>query len=298
MKVKLIMFLIMPKNSIFPNKKGCDLIMKLLRYILCIVLSLMFCITSHADEIAHLSDEQMLEIFDDLEPDLLKNVGDDYVTRAEVVNILYDIYYKDADLFIMPLTYCPYKDVKDEVLYSKIRSLNSINPSPMIGLNSTKTFEPERNCKLAELIKMSFCLGNFEQYLYGKEKYGNMEIYPDRYMFYSEQIGLIDENEDSNRFITKDDVKNILSKLMFERIYKVSNRYSFVPKCSIDCKLITAMYGIKILIGKLNKVSGDTIKVGDTEIIGSVDKSFYMKNCTALYRINGDEKMLYKVFIE
>lgn len=278
-------------------KRGV-IFMKLLKCSICVILSLIFCISAYADEDVHLSDEQMLEVFDALEPDLLKNINGEYVTRADAVNILYDMYYKDADLFIMPLTYCPYRDVKDEELYSKMRALNTISPSPMIGLNSTKTFEPDRNCKLAEFLKMSFCLGNFKQHLYMKEQYDNMEIYPDKYMIYSEQTGLIDKSEDSERFITKDDVKSILSKLLFVKIYKVSNRYSFVPKSSMDCELITAMYGIKIANGKLNKMPGDKIKVGDTEITGIVDKSFYIKNCTALYKEDGEEKVLYKVFSE
>ena len=258
-------------------------------------IALIFGTAAYADEDVHLSDAQKLEVLDDLEPDLLKNINSEYITRENVIDTLFNIYYKGYELCEMDLANCPYSDVTNGILYYKIRMVNYIGERLSIQGVGNGNFEPERNCTLSEFIKFSFLIAGYDMHVEIISQKNKIDVFPDAYIKCASEKNIVSKDEDFNRFITKDDVENILSKILFvPSIQRVG--YSAIFDWSYP--VIHNIYDIDFTYGKLNKLPGDKIKVGDTEITGSVDKSFYMKNCTALYKEDGEEKVLYKIFAD
>ena len=266
-------------------------------------ISLIFGMSAYADEDVHLSDAQKLEVFNGLVPDVDKYIHDTYATRKEVIDIFYRLYVK-SDIDITDdkeLTDGIFKDVTTAPLHVELVLVNMNVPTRKNYINGTGDgyFRPGDNCKLSEFVKMALGIGGVYVKIYSQRNLNEFFdiVYPNDYMNCAAALGLINEEEDPDRFITAEDVRNILSKLVYERALECY--YAFSGEVyKFEDRIITKLYGIDVVCGKLNKMPGDKIKVGDTEITGSVDKSFYMKNCTALYKEDGEEKVLYKVFAD
>lgn len=263
--------------------------------------AVIFCTAAYADEDVHLSDAQKLEVFNDLVPDVDKYIHDTYAKRKEVIDIFYRLYVK-ADIDITDdkeLTDGIFKDVTTAPLHVELVLINMNVPTRGNYINGTGDgyFRPGDNCKLSEFVKMALGIGGVYVKIYSQRNLNAFSdiVYPNDYMNCAVALGLINEGEDPNRFITAEDVRNILSKLVYERTLECY--YAFSGEVyKFEDRIITKLYDIDVVYGKLNKMPGDKIKVGDTEITGSVNKSFYMKNCTVLYKEDGEEKVLYKVF--
>ena len=265
-------------------------------------ISLIFGMSAYADEDVHLSDEQKLEVFNGLVPDVDKYIHDTYATRKEVIDIFYRLYVK-SDIDITDdkeLTDGIFKDVTAP-LHVELVLINMNVPTRGNYINGTGDgyFRPGDNCKLSEFVKMALGIGGVYVKIYSQRNLNAFSdiVYPNDYMNCASALGLINEGDDPDRFITAEDVRNILSKLVYERALECY--YAFSGKVyKFEDRIITKLYDIDVVYGKLNKLPDDKIKVGDTEITGIVNKSFYMKSCTALYKEDGEEKVLYKVFAD
>ena len=262
--------------------------------ILCLCILLIMNISVYADEDVHLSDAQKLEVLDDLEPDLLKSISGEYVTRGDVIDILYKMYYDEKPAYDMPEDERLYSDVTDGKLHYKMIMVNYIGESQFINGVGDRIFRPNSYCKLSEFIKFSFGLGGLQNSAKKIAEQNNCEIYPYGYMKYAEKAGLINVGENPDRYITRDEVRTILSKVIFEKITEPI--YYCVRDHEEGDPILTRLYGLKMKCGTVKIISDEQFMVDDKRIDGTISNDLNDSKVLVLYYDGVTSNDLYKVF--